>query len=354
MRKMINSIENGKKIFVGLEDSKRTWKLCIRSEGMVIHETSMPAKYSVLKAFFDNQFPKCDIHVLYEAGFKGFTLHDKLAADGYHCTVTPPHLVTQEKANRVKCDKVDARRLAIVLESGDFHACHVPDRELRMDRQYSRSLVQVQKDINRCKNRIRKFLDFHGFDESLPAGNWYDREYEHLKSLELDEPLQFCLNLYLEELADLQDFKHRLQVKLKELGKKNRYSRLFKLFSSAPGVGWFTAIRLVLEWGEDLSRFVTGKKFACFTGLTSAEFSTGESVRRGRITGQSNPAVRTWLVECAWTAYKQDPALLEKFKAIYNRTSSKKKAIVAVARKLAVRLRAIALTGVPYQVGVIQ
>lgn len=104
----------------------------------------------------------CKITVMYEAGFKGFTLHDKLKADGYGCVVIPPHKVTQVKGNRVKCDKVDARRLAIVLETGDYLGCHVPDKELREDRQVSRTLIQVQKEINRCKNRIRKFLDFHG------------------------------------------------------------------------------------------------------------------------------------------------------------------------------------------------
>jgi len=99
-------------------------------------------------------------------------------SDGYRCIVTPAHKVTQPKVNRVKCDKVDARRLALVLETGDYSVCHVPDKELREDRQISRTLIQVQKDINRCKNRIRKFLDFHGFDDVFPSGNWYARDYE--------------------------------------------------------------------------------------------------------------------------------------------------------------------------------
>lgn len=33
------------KVFVGLEDSKGIWKLCVRSRGMMVHETSMPARY---------------------------------------------------------------------------------------------------------------------------------------------------------------------------------------------------------------------------------------------------------------------------------------------------------------------
>ena len=35
MRKMQDFIVKGKRIFIGLEDSKRTWKLCVRSQGML-------------------------------------------------------------------------------------------------------------------------------------------------------------------------------------------------------------------------------------------------------------------------------------------------------------------------------
>jgi hypothetical protein len=50
-RKIINYIVKGKKVFVGLEDSKRTWKLSVRSEDMEVHYTSFEAKYSVLRDY---------------------------------------------------------------------------------------------------------------------------------------------------------------------------------------------------------------------------------------------------------------------------------------------------------------
>jgi transposase len=53
------------KIFVGLEDSKKTWSLCVRSGGMIVHETSMPAQYEVLRNYFHNKFPECRIQVMY-------------------------------------------------------------------------------------------------------------------------------------------------------------------------------------------------------------------------------------------------------------------------------------------------
>ena len=56
---------------------------------MVIRETAMPADYEVLKNYLKNNFPKCVINVMYEAGFRGFGLHDSLKSDGWNCVVTP-------------------------------------------------------------------------------------------------------------------------------------------------------------------------------------------------------------------------------------------------------------------------
>jgi hypothetical protein len=65
--------------------------------------------------------------------------------DGIDCVGIPPHLVTEPKVNRVKTDKRDANRLALVLENHDFKdACHVPDKERREDRQISRTLIGCQ------------------------------------------------------------------------------------------------------------------------------------------------------------------------------------------------------------------
>ena len=103
MRKMQNFILNGKQIFVGIEDSKSTWKICVRYNGMEVAYTSMPTKYAALLAYFKNSFPGCKIHCIYEAGFKGFGLHDRLTEDGIECTVIPPLLVTEPKVYLGRC-----------------------------------------------------------------------------------------------------------------------------------------------------------------------------------------------------------------------------------------------------------
>jgi len=345
------------KVCVGLDDSKKTWSLCVRSGGMIVHETSMPAKYEVLRNYFHNKFPECRIQVMYEAGFRGFELHDQLVADGWECTVTPPHTVTEEKCQRKKNDRTDCRRLAKNLENGDYHSCFVPDKELREDRQISRTCGQVQADITRVCSRIRRMLEFHGLDKGLPAGRWsgvaYTRLRQHLGEIKMSDSLRFSFEVMFRELENLRQLKGELLLQLRNLARSERYKGSVNLLKSAPGIGVLTAVRLTLEWG-DVSRFGRKEEFASFLGLVPSDYSSGEQEHRGHITKQGNRSVRRWLVESSWVAIRYDPVLLDKFRRVLRNCGSKKKAIVAVARKLALRLRRALLIGEPYAVGVME
>ena len=258
MKKRAQDILRNEKVFVGLEDSKKTWQLCVRSGGVIVHETSMPAKFEVLRNYFDNRFPECQIQVIYEAGFKGFELHDELEAKGWDCIVTPPHTVTEEKCQRKKNDRTDCRRLAKNLENGDYHSCFVPDKELREDRQISRTYGQIQEDITRVCNRIRRTLEFHGLDNGLLPWSWnramYTRVKLYLEDLEINTSLRFSLKVMFNELEHLRQLRKELLQQLRTLAKSDRYKERVEILQSAPGIGMFTAIRLVLEWG-DVSRF---------------------------------------------------------------------------------------------------
>ena len=347
-----NFVVKGKEIFVGLEDSKRTWKVAVRSEKMLIHQVSMEAKYPALIGYLRNNFPECVIHLMYEAGFKGFNLYDQLTEDGIDCVVIPPHVVTEPKVNRVKTDKRDARRLAKVLENHDFkESCHVPDKERREDRQVSRTLVALQKDIVRTRNRIRKLLPFHGIEVPFPD-KWGRDEFRALKKLDVSEPLRISLDIFLAQLEELWTHQVALRAALKKLCKKERYRKAYTIARSLPGIGWFTAIRFVLELGEDLSRFTSGKKIASFVGLTPSEDSTGETEHKGRITGMGPGFIRSTLVENSWMSIAKDPVLLDKFTRVWRASGSRKKAIVAVARMLIMRYRACLISGTPYVIGV--
>jgi len=347
-------ILKGENVYIGLEDSKKKWTVCVRSGSLIVHETTMPARYEVLHNYLENRFPEPQVRLMYEAGFRGFELHDRLTSDGFDYIVTTPHTLTEEKCNRQKNDRHDARRLAKNNENEDYKACHVPDRELREDRQVSRLYGKVQADIVRVRNRIRKALEFHGLDTDLPPGKWQSRHYVELKAFlkgkDLGRSLAFTFKKMLEQLEYLRNQKKEILKELRRIAAEERYKGTVQILKSAPGIGPLTAIRLALEWG-DVSRFKSKAKWGTFGGLIPSEYSTGEQDHKGHITRQGNPQVRSWLIESAWRAIGKDPVLMNKYKRVLRSSGSKKKAIVAVAHKLQIRLRTTLLTGEPYVVG---
>lgn len=353
---ILNHIVKGKNVFVGLEDSKRTWKINVRCENREIHRGQMEARYTTLISFLRNKFPECDITLIYEAGFKGFGLFDKLTADGIKCIVTPPSKVTQEKCSKVKTDKIDARRLAIVLEKNDYKVCDVPDTERREDRQISRQLIQFQKEITTTRNRIRKFFDFHGYAEVFKAGTWTEKEYQQAREYPLSPTLSKSLGLYFDLLDMLKSMRKKLHKEVMDFAKKDRYKEVVETINSVEGVGKLTAIRLVLEWGEHIAeRFKSGASLACFAGLTQSEYSTGDTIRKGRISGVGRGYIRAWLIQCSWICIRKDPAMREAFdRIVLNTGGSKKKAIVAIARKLVVRMWTCVHNKEQYCIGTVQ
>ena len=59
-----------------------------------------------------------EIETVYEAGYFGYWLHDKIVRYGATCIVTPPSLILQEYGNKVKTDRRDSRKLAHFLAKG--------------------------------------------------------------------------------------------------------------------------------------------------------------------------------------------------------------------------------------------
>jgi transposase len=182
----------------------------------------MPAEYEGLRRYLLHRYPKCTVAVAYEAGFGGFWLHDALEGDGIRCEVVPPNKVTQEKDARVKNDKVDARRLAKVLENDDYKSCHVPDVELRQDRQISRCLVAIQKDLTRVQARIKQLFLWHHLSDVM-GEHWRATAVAALRRIELPAPLRLSLDIYLQELETLLDCRRQLRRQLLELSHKPRY-----------------------------------------------------------------------------------------------------------------------------------
>ena len=183
----------------------------------------------------------------------------------------------------------------------------------------------------------------------IPDPNRYP---SHLEGLKFDQQSD---NFYLSKL--LRDYHHQrnevveVTLYLRQLCKSPDYKKNFQTLTSAPGVGLITAMTLLLEI-YDFSRFSNGEQFASYLGLTPSQYSSGEHTRLGHITRQGKAALRRVLIESAWTAIRHDPHLRDKYERIRRKGENGKKAIVAVARSFAIRLRSALLSDTDYVIGV--
>lgn len=133
--------------------------------------------------------------------------------------------------------------------------------------------------------------------------------------------------------------------------KTEKYKRESELLVSVPGVGPTVSALFLLEIG-DVRRFGPFDRLNDFVGFCPDTDSSGETQRDTGITTRRHKQLRTALIQAAWEAKRNDPALLETYLKLIKRMPDNK-AIVRIARKLLRRMRAVLISGVPYQKGVI-
>ena len=136
----------------------------------------------------------------------------------------------------------------------------------------------------------------------------------------------------------------QLVAELKQLAQTDVNEATYR---SVPGVGLISARVLSHELGN-MSEFSNERQLFSYTGLTPGEHSSGQQVHRGHITKQGNRHLRGLIVEIAWRAIRKDQGLYNYFERLHPRTG-KKRAIIAVARKLIGKIRAAFRKGQHYQ-----
>ena len=103
-----------------------------------------------------------------------------------------------------------------------------------------------------------------------------------------------------------------------------------------PGVGPQVSLTFLLSLGT-AARFPRGKQVVSYLGLNPTEHSSGGRQKLGHISKQGSRMTRCLLVEAAWIAARKNPELRRFFLRLAFRRG-RKVAVVAVARKLAVKL----------------
>src|SRR5437899_4513781 len=275
-----------------------------------------------------------EVHAVYEACGFGFSLQRQLSALSIHCYVACPQKL-DEHNKRVKTDGLDAKALCRKLErfvQGNRDALarvRVPtekEEQLRALHRQREQLVKVRKQL---EAQGRSLLVNHGLE---PVKSWWKPR----TFAALDVP-QWMRELLLNSqpiLLALQQKIAALTLQLQSAAAPNQ----------PRGLGKMTSVIIDREIG-DWYRFNNRRQISSYTGLFPGEYSSGNTRLQSCVTKHGNPRLRAALVELAWRLVRFQPNYKPVFKwrqilakGALATGAARKKAIVAVARQLAVDL----------------
>jgi transposase len=303
------------------------------------HSTPQPAqKFTPAKfiAWVQTQVKLADaVHSCYEAGPFGYVLHRELVQRGVQNVVIQP-VCLDERHTGVNHDKSDAKELAQRLDryvSGNRQALatvRVPTPAEEQKRVESRQREQLKREVQRLAAQGRSLLLTQGHREK--KGWWSERRWR-----ELHHKLPAWL------VERLEVFRRLLAVLTAELD-----AATLALEAAAPalrpkGLGGLTYAIVEREVG-DWNRFTNRRQVGSYTGLCGGVSSSGNSHCLLPITKHGNVRLRTALVELAWRMVLWQPQakLVQKWQGVFGNAkatrAARKKAVVAIARQLAVDL----------------
>lgn len=343
-----------KQLYVGIDVHKKQWSVSIFSD--IHHKTfSQPPNPESLKAYLDKHFPDAKVECAYEASKFGFWIYRQLQTFGYKCmVVNPGDIPTSNKDSTEKTDPVDSRKIARALRGGLLKGIHVPGEQTEGYRQLFRYRKKLWADLVRIKNRIKDKLLFSGviIPEKFDQPFWSHAFLNWLKTVEFPATAtRQVTDMLLQQYGYIYDHFKVVSIGVRQIQKLPPFKQDAKLLRSIPGIGPLTTVQLLTEI-DGIERFSSFKKFNSYVGLKPRSYSSGEHDWKGRLTYRSHSALRSALIECAWTSVQQDPAMMSCYEQLRKRLTAKR-AIVKIARKLLSRIYHVLKTKEAYVTGVV-
>jgi transposase len=290
-----------------------------------------PAKFN---EWVKTQLPLAEaVHSCYEAGPFGYGLHRHLVQVGVQNLVVQP-VCLDEHHKGVNHDKSDAKELVMRLDryvAGNTHAVatvRVPTLEEEQKRVGSRQREQLKREVHRLAAQGRGLLLTQGHREK--KGWWEKQRWEKLR-VQLPAWLIERLEVFRRVLAS---FSTELDAATGALEKAAPAER-------PKGLGGLTYEVVEREVGN-WDRFHNRRQVGSYTGLCGGVSASGQSHHLLPITKHGNVRLRTALVELAWrlVLWQPDCPLVKKWWSVVGHPkasrAARKKAIVAIARQMAV------------------
>jgi len=346
-----------KSLFVAMELSNKKWKL-VFGDGSRERERNVPARCEealvreVALAKEKLGLPSdASVVCCYEAGRDGFWIDRMLRKNGLRNYVMDPASIEVPRRSRTrKTDRLDARKLLQLLLRAElwgqrkaFSVVRVPTEAQESELRLHRERERLVKERTAHRARIKSLFVLHGIEVGNPAtvpiesvcdwegkplaGPWVEELKREQKRLRLVE--EQTKGLEKQQTAALT------QSPTQALKKAEKLCRLKSVGTQS---GWVLSHEC-FAWRT----FANRKHLGSFAGLTGTPFDSGETLREQGISKAGSGRVRRTMIELAWGWVRWQPgsALTHWFIAHYVRGGtprSKRKGIVALARKLLVAL----------------
>jgi transposase len=331
-------------VFIGLDVDKHSIALTTRDRTGMGKSLKMSYDPEILLSYVHNHFDGKNAAFVYEAGPTGFGLYDAITEKGYPCIVVAPQSVPVTRGKRVKTNRLDSIKLADLLRGGQLSGIRVPPLAYRELRELT-SLRNSQVDaVRAAKCRVKSLLLCNSLTFPDSQNRWSKRVIVELRKLNCNKAVFFKLNTLLDDIEWHQRQALRTQVALRQLIESEpEFALSLGFLMSMPGVGWIIASYTLARVG-DWRLLGQSDEMSSFMGLVPCENSTGDDTNRGSITKAGDQRLRSLLIQGAWTAVRNDHELFEFYERVRKNHPSHtgaRIAIVAVARKMAVRMHCL-------------
>lgn len=328
---------------LGIDVHAKTSELCeVSASGKVVRRERMATTRAGLRRRFEGAARS---RVVVECGGSTPWIVRMLEGFGHEVVVVNPRRVRLIAESTLKCDRVDAEILARLSRLDPELLRPVYQRSY--EGQLLRTQLTVRSGLVRARasliNRIRGTLRAHGAPMSSCTARAFVAKFaEHRPPQELRE--------VLEPLAGaIGELSERIDALEKRLVDDSRSDELLGRLQEVPGVGPLVSLAFV-AWVDRAERFVRSRDVGACLGLRPTLCASGGSMRQGAITREGDTAMRWLLVQAAHAALavRRDSALKRWGEALVAR-AGKKRAVVALARKLGVLMHRLWVTGERYQ-----
>jgi transposase len=314
-------------------------------DGEVLSEGSVATTKKAMTQKFGGM-GRCRIAM--EVGTHSPWLSRLLSRLGFEVIVANPRQVRLISASSRKNDRMDAQLLA--------RLARVDPKLLRPIRHRSEEaqadLLKIRVRASLLEARTGLINAARGFSKAqgdrLPACDADVMDVEKMEAL--PESLQETLRPLLEQVESLTEKIQKLDTTIEQIA-RTKYPET-ELLQQVHGVGTLIALTFVLTV-EDRRRFDRSRDVGCYVGLRPKQGESGESQPQLRISKEGDLYLRQLLVQGAhcilWRGPDTDLKRWGLKLAERGGKNAKKRAVVAVARKLAVLLHRLWVTGEVYE-----